>query len=166
MGTYIPLAKTVLTGTQASVTFSSIVNTYTDLVILVSARDTYTADAYNTITVSLNGSTANGSATEIYAGGTLVGSFRTTNVKLDYHSSGSSTASTFGNGTIYIPNYAGSTNKVLSAESVAETNSASTNFMGVTANLWSQTTAITSITLTPASGSFVSGSRFDLYGII
>jgi hypothetical protein len=34
-----------------------------------------------------------------------------------------------------------------------------------TANLWSDTAAITSITLTAASGSFVQHSSFYLYGV-
>lgn len=164
--TYVALAKTVLTGSQATITFSGISNAYTDLVFLVSVRDDLTSSgAASNITISINGSSANGSATELYAGGTTVASARLTNLKLDYHPTANATANTFSNGTVYIPNYAGSTNKVLSAENVAETNSATANLMAIDANLWSQTAAITSITFTPASGNFVSGSRIDLYGI-
>jgi hypothetical protein len=77
----------------------------------------------------------------------------------------SATSSTFGNGELYIPNYAGSTNKSYSADSVAETNATAT-FMYLTAGLWSNTAAINSITMTPQGGSnFVQYTTATLYGI-
>jgi len=163
--TYVAIAKTVLTGSQAAITFSAIDSSYTDIVFLVSVRDDNATFNYSNITVSVNTSTANGSSTELYGAGSTAGSARITNVKLDYHPTSLATSNSFSNGELYIPSYRSSTNKVLSAVNVSETNSATNNALAVNANLWSQTAAITSITFTPASGNFVSGSRFDLYGI-
>ena len=73
------------------------------------------------------------------------------------------TASTFGNAEIYIPNYASSNNKSVSADFVSETNAADAIF-GLTAGLWANTSAITSIKLTPAAA-FAQYSTATLYGI-
>ena len=76
------------------------------------------------------------------------------------------TSNTFGNSELYIPNYAGSTNKSSSADAVAESNT-TTVFAYLNAALWSSTAAITSITLTPDAGgaNFVQYSTATLYGI-
>jgi len=74
------------------------------------------------------------------------------------------TASTFGNAEIYLPNYAGNTNKSASIDMVSEQNATST-YMGLVAPLWSNTAAITSITLTGASGNLAQYSTATLYGI-
>jgi hypothetical protein len=73
----------------------------------------------------------------------------------------SATASTFGSGLIYIPNYAGSTNKSYLTDWVTE-NNATAAYAGFTAGLLSNTAAITDVTLT---GSFVQYSTATLYGI-
>jgi hypothetical protein len=75
------------------------------------------------------------------------------------------TASTFGNCSIYIPNYAGSTNKSMSIEGASESNHSGAG-IGAAACLWSSTAAITAIKLFPYHGSnWKSGSSFFLYGI-
>ena len=79
---------------------------------------------------------------------------------------GTATANTFGNMEIYIPNYAGSSNKSVSVNQVGEDNAA-TAYATLLAGLWSNTAAITSIKLTPFSGgaSFVQYSTAYLYGV-
>jgi hypothetical protein len=83
------------------------------------------------------------------------------------YSADGATANTFGNGELYIPNYAVSANKVMSATSVAENNSTTDGQTRIAADagLWANTAAITSVTFIPSSGSIDAGSRFDLYGI-
>ena len=74
-------------------------------------------------------------------------------------------ANTFSNCSVYVPNYAGSTNKSFSADLTAENNTTGTN-MQLVAQLWSDTSAITSLVFVPGNGTnFVSGSSFYLYGI-
>ena len=159
---YILLDRIELNATATSVTFDNIPQTgYTDLKVVWSARqDTGTAVATY---LSLNGSTANFSGIYLYGSGASVssgslgryiGSCPGTNW----------TANTFANAEFYIPNYAGSTNKSFSADNVDE-NNATSNDMNLIAGLWSNTAAITSMTIAPASGNFISGSTFSLYGI-
>ena len=164
--TYVALAKTVLTGTQATITFSSIPSTYTDLLILVSCRSDRAASLVDTITWNFNSSTTNFSNTRLEGTGASAGStFNTTNSSLLRVPATSVTSNTFNNAEIYIPNYTGSTNKPIST-SFAYENNATTAYVGANAGLWSNTAAITSITLGLVDGpNFVSGSRFDLYGI-
>ena len=76
------------------------------------------------------------------------------------------TASTFDSIDLYIPNYTSSNNKSFSVDSVAENNSATVNQLDLIAGLWSQTAAITSISLTSYNAAnFVQHSTATLYGI-
>jgi hypothetical protein len=76
-----------------------------------------------------------------------------------------STASTFGSIETYIPNYVGPTTKSFSSSSAQETNGATAR-IDVIAGLWSNTSVITSIALSPRGGTtLVTGSSFYLYGI-
>lgn len=167
--TYVALAKTVLTGSQTTVTFSGISNAYTDLVLLISCRSDLPSVDDN-LAIRLNGSSSTvNSWTNIQVQSSVVSSNRNQNFNRNYltdaFSAASATSNTFGSIEIYLPNYTGSTNKVFSSTGVAESNASGAN-MGVTASLWRDTTAVSSITIFPESGpNFVSGSRFDLYGI-
>lgn len=161
------IAKNVLSSSASSVTFSDIPGTYTDLVLLSSAR-TNRNDGTLTdgIKIRFNGDTATGNYSErrLYSTGSTVVS--NTEVAFGgYTTVTGTTADTFGNSAAYIPNYAGSTKKSLSVESVTE-NNATAAFILIDAVLWQGTDAITSIALTPDVGTnFVSGSSFYLYGI-
>ena len=74
------------------------------------------------------------------------------------------TASVFASSEIYIPNYTSANNKSFSANSVNENNGTTTN-MALNSNLWSNTSAITRITLDPFGGDFAQYSTATLYGI-
>jgi hypothetical protein len=76
-----------------------------------------------------------------------------------------STSNTFASSSLYIPNYAGSNQKSSSLDDVAE-NNATASIQEIVAQLWADTAAITSITLTANSGNFVVGSTVSLYGIL
>ena len=76
----------------------------------------------------------------------------------------SATASTFGNSEIYIPNYASSGYKSISADSVSE-NNATAAYAFMAALLWSNSAAINRITITGLGSSFVQYSTATLYGI-
>ena len=150
---------TVGSGGASSVTFSSIPATYTDLKIVCSTR-TATAAVGDAVYLALGGTLT---AKRLYGTGSAVGS------DADYYgawnSGASSTASTFGNTEFYIPNYAGSTAKSFSSDSVSE-NNATTAYASLIAYLSTSTSAISSITLGAESGSnFVQYSTFYLYGI-
>jgi len=152
------ITSAILTGAQANIVFTSIPAAYDDLVLLLSLRSS--ADnaggtlAFNTggtytrrRRLALGNTSSIDSATVDYQVNTSV-----------------STANVFSNGTIYIPNYIGSTVKPYSSRSGNE-NNAATASTSIIAGLWNQTAAITQITLTPGAGNFVSGSEVYLYGI-
>jgi hypothetical protein len=154
-------AKTLTTNT-ASVTFSSIPQTYTDLKIVMSARSTQASLAVS-VFFTFNASTSNFSSKVLYGDGSSAASFSSARYAGSVTGS-SATASTFNNTDIYIPNYTSSNYKSYSVDSVTETNGA-TIFAYLGAGLWSDTPAITSLTLTPDAGDFVQYSTFYLYGI-
>jgi hypothetical protein len=150
---------TVGSGGAASITFSSVPATFTDLRIVISGRCS-TTDTAATLAFNTGGT---------YTRRTLLGngsaaSSNTSAVDFRISQSGD-TASTFGNSEIYVPNYAGSATKSYSVDAVNE-NNATAAFQAITAGLWNQTAAITSVVLTPTSGNFAENSSATLYGIL
>jgi hypothetical protein len=146
-------------GGAATIDLTSIPGTYTDLVLMLSARATSTTA---TITVAFNGSSA--SFTNLYLQGNGSGVTSTTGTTLVGNASISTdTASTFGNLSIYIPNYAGSADKNFSVDTVSENNSG-TAFTQIFTGVWANTAAITQVTLSLAN--FAQHSNAYLYGIL
>ena len=166
--TYVAIAKTVLTGTATDVTFSSIPSTYTDLVLLISAQGSNTGGYFRGVTIQVNGTGGTSySYTYLRGTGTAAQSGRASSTsKLgDFLLTEAGNTNTFANLEIYIPNYAGSTNKVFSSSNAVERNNAE-GYNYAQAHLFSNTSAISSITIGPMDfGSINTGSRFDLYGI-
>jgi hypothetical protein len=154
------IAHQELTSAAASITFSSIPQTFTDLVIKFSLRNSVAAGA-GTITFNTSG----GTYTRRRLQGNGSSAF-SDSPSFDYVCGLSSfTASTFGNGEIYISNYRSSVAKSYSSDSVNE-NNAIEAFQTLIAGLWSGTDAVTTITLTPLSGgNWVQYSSATLYGI-
>lgn len=157
---------TVGAGGASSIDFTSIPSTYTDLILKVSARGTTNGGA---LFVRFNGSSTGYSAKQLYGSGSAVGSGAggggTTYLDGGIIGQSTNTANTFSNQELYIPNYAGSNNKSVSVDSVNE-NNATEAYAIFNADLWSNTAAITSISLTPQNGvTFVQYSTAYLYGV-
>ena len=147
----------------SSITFNSIPQTgYTDLKVVVSARDNDTIGSY--VAISFNGVTTNLSSRLLRGSGSAVVSQTETTLVYSAGNANSYTASTFGNSEFYIPNYTSANYKSISADGTNE-NNATASYMYLTAGLWSSTAAITSITLTPGAPSFKQYSSFSLYGL-
>lgn len=169
--TYTLISSNVLTGSAASVTFSSIPSTYTDLVIQCSVRTNKTTNN-DSLLVNINSTTAGYSETDLYGTGSAAQSANGTNLLAfgnlywGYINSDFSTSNTFSSIEMYFPSYTASQNKPISAISVQEANQTAAYIIS-SAQLWSNTSAITSLTFAPqASGkTFNSGSSFYLYGI-
>ena len=162
--TYTAIATvTVGSGGAATIDFTSIPATYTDLIIKVSARNTA---ASGLVYYNFNGNTSGRTARLLYGDGSAAGSvtYDNTDPRIMIMNESGYTASSFSNGEIYIPNYAGSNNKSWSSDSVQETN-ATTAYSYVMAGLWSNTAAITSIQLSTLTGNFAQYSTATLYGI-
>jgi hypothetical protein len=164
---YTLIERKEVTSTVLSVVFENIPQFYTDLVILASARsgfsattgelgmwingETFPTNEQSFKTLQGNGSTASSTNNFTYQ---LVGNIP----------GGTSTANTFGNTSIYIPNYTNtSTFKSFSTDSVSENNATAANQM-ISAGLRAITGAVNSITLW-ASTNLQAGSTFSLYGI-
>ena len=167
--TYQLIASNTLSSSAASVTFSAIPGTMTDLVVRYSARNVDTGSGGNSIRVRFNTSTSSDySMTLLRATASTASSVRYSADTYFYSyvtvNADGTTANTFSSGELYIPNYAGSTNKPASHFGVMENNSTTTWYMDASAFLRSNTAAVTDIELS-CSSNFKSGSSFFLYGI-
>jgi hypothetical protein len=164
------IQHTELGSAQSSITFSSIPQTYTDLLLVVSGRN---SDTLNGIVTQLNiqfNSVGSGySDRPLEGSGSSVGSGSRTSqsvIRATALPNSASTSNTFGNVQIYIPNYTSSANKSVSIDGVSE-NNATQSFQTIVAGLWANSAAITSINLSAqVGGNFVSGSSATLYGIL
>lgn len=157
-------AKTV-SSAVAYVEFTSIPQTYTDLKLVASARGSGT----NTeLSVRFNGDTgSNYPFVRAYGDGSGTNSTKTTltYVANNMLNQTNYTASTFGNGDFYIPNYTSSNYKSVSIDGVTENNSTGA-FAMLSASNWANNSAITSIKIFDNDGgNLVQYSTFYLYGI-
>ena len=146
-----------------SVTFSSIPQGYTDLIIKYSIRFTDSGTS-NSALFRLNGSTTNYTRKLIEGSGAAVSSYGGTASAwstTDLNAAGSTT-NTFSNCELYIPNYTSANYKSASMDALME-NTATTAYMTLNALLWSDTSAITSISCT---GNIATNSTFTLYGVL
>jgi hypothetical protein len=154
------LIETKTLGTAAaSIEFTSIPQDGTDLVVLISARN-----SANTNIGTLAFNTGGSYTVQVLLGNGTGENSNTT--RQDFNTNASSyTADTFASSQIYVPNYTGSTTKSYSVEAASE-NNASNVVMVIQAGLWSETAAITSLTLTAGSGGNLQiGSTASLYKV-
>lgn len=165
----ILIASNTLSSSVASVTFSSIPSTYTDLVLRMTARSDISPANPDYFAIVFNGITTNYSRTQlINSVSNTISSASVTNAgKIVSTGIGSNnTANTFGSAEIYIPNYATTNAKPISAFGVAENNGTTGAENGIFANLWNNSATISSFVITSLNvANFVSGSSFYLYGI-
>ncbi len=163
--TYTLIQAVTLTSAAATIEFTSIPQTYTDLLYKISARMSVdTASVF----LRFNGTTTDGSTNWIDGDGTN----GTGNLDSSYQYgpvhgvvNSTKTASVFGNAEIYISNYTSSKHKSSSTDGVTEHNATATT-MALGASRWANTAAITSIQLVSAAGgNFVEHSTAYLYGI-
>jgi len=168
--TYNLIASNVLTTATASVTFSSIPATYTDLVLRISTRVDRAINGPHNCQLTVNGSaTSDYSQTNLAEFGVTINSTRASAAAFITTAStgNSTTANTFSSNEFYFPNYASAANKTLSLVDVVENNSAADfeSAIAARAGLRSNTAAITSITLNTNGYNYMVGSSFYLYGI-
>ena len=164
--TFVKIASvTVGSGGAANIEFTSIPSTYTDLCVKVSTR--LATGNFPNVRVQFNSNTSNYSHRILFGSGSSAGSYSGANDGIDYISddAASQTSNTFSNSEIYIPNYAGSSNKSVSVDAVSENND-TTAYALLTAGLWSNTSAITSLKIYAGGGqSLAQYSTATLYGI-
>jgi hypothetical protein len=163
---------TVGAGGAASIDFTSIPANYTDLFVVFSIRGSVSAGVSN-VKLTFNGSTSG------YSGRTFMGfgsgsGYSETNIDqfstpwpfINFYANvgSTSTSDSFSSGSIIVPNYAGSSYKSVGIDWVNE-NNATSAWCGINAALWSNTAAITSLSLGAYTGNFVQYSSVSLYGI-
>jgi hypothetical protein len=151
--TYSLIESQTLGSAQATVTFSSIPTTFTDLILVI--RATTISANFN---MRFNGDTGtNYSYTSLWGDGSSAASYRSSNntvIGLTYTSSGAPMS------RIQIQDYSNAT----TYKSVLIRQDDSANAAGAVAALWRSTAAINSIAIV-SGGTIPSGSTFKLYGI-
>lgn len=160
-GAYDALATvTVPSGGAANITFAGIPTGYKHLQIrgIVQCGGQF-------MTMRANGDTANNyDAHELYGNGSIAGAAAFTtrsNMIIDFMPA----STVYGGFVVDILDYA-ATNKNKTMRALCGYDSNGGGILGLMSSLWrNNTTAITSLELTPASGSFSQYSSFALYGI-
>jgi hypothetical protein len=154
------LIQTVTLGTAAaSIEFTSIPQTFTDLLVLSSCR---TVGSFANADIGIIRPTNN--FRHLTGNNGAVGSANITSyVFIGATTAALATANTFGNSSCYIPNYTSSNAKVFSTDGVSENNGAPSEAR-IAASLSTDTSAITSLTISSATN-LVADSTISLYGI-
>ena len=166
----IPISTvTVGSGGASAIDFVNIPQNYTDLVLKISARTVYTAGGYgDKLNITFNSSTTGYTFRFVqgYDSTTSSSSGSTQETGLIPDDATTQTTNVFSNNEIYIPNYTSSNNKSFLSDNVVEKNGTTHWVLSMYAMLWSNTSPITSISLTSANAAnFKQYSSATLYGI-
>lgn len=163
--TYEPIATTTLGSAAASITFSSIAGTYTDLRIVIPFFKE-TATSQTSLVVQFNSDTGtNYSFTSVSGNGTSASSNRSSNdnyIFANFITDATSTFPCFT--TVDVFSYAGSTFKTVLATGSSDKNGSGS--VERTVGLWRSTSAINTIKLQSQIGNFATGTTATLYGIL
>lgn len=154
---------TVGAGGASGIAFTSIPQTYTDLIVVMSVRDT-TAAVNAAMTLNINNTGGDGSMRYLQGSGSAASSSSLADDKFYYANAASATSNTFNNLIAHFPNYTGSTVKTFSLDSVVE-NNASAGYQIIQAGYSPRTAAITQLNFYANSGTFVQYSTAYLYGL-
>jgi hypothetical protein len=151
----------------AQIEFTSLPQDGTDLLLVSSLRSVSTEDG---VFVRFNGTSSGYSQRTLFGNGsaalTTLNPYGITSALFLATIPGTSwTSNTFHSARLYLPNYAGSTNKSTSLDGVGE-NNATLNYLDLGGGLWSNTAAITSILIyTNSTSNMAVGSTVSLYKI-
>lgn len=150
-------AKT-LSSAVASVTFSSILQTYTDLVLVLSTGVT-TGSSTNVFFRYNNDSSALYSRTTLYGDGSTAGSSRGSGATEAYAGQSETTIQSMS--TLQIFNYSNTT----TFKTCITRDSQASLVSQTRVNLYRSTSAISRLDVHSASSTFIVGSTFTLYGV-
>jgi hypothetical protein len=152
-----------LASAAADITFTSIPQTYTDLLVLVSGRTSWNSSE-DGLVLSFNGLNTNQNTRRLFSNGFGAQSSNTGYLYSPIAGNGA-TANTFSNNRFYIPNYSGAISKAFSIDGVYE-NNATAAITEISAALWNSTAAITSIRFQSINSvNLLAGTTISLYGI-
>ena len=161
--TYIPLGTITLASTDSEIVFSSIPATYRDLILVGSARSTYTPDPNDDLILQFNADTgANYTTVGMGGDGTFNFSFTSTNVRAGGLQTSNGGFTGFGTQIAQLMDYS-ATDKQKTILSRSASNAATQAYASRWAN---SANAISSIKLFSSRGAnFAIGSTFSLYGV-
>jgi len=159
MSTYTPIASQTLGSATSTVTFSSIPQNYTDLVIIGAVKNT--ANNGDEVAFQLNGDTTSSySRTRLFGDGSSAASGRASN-----QTKGALAINSTAQFSTVIANFQNYSNGA-TFKTVLSRGSDASNYVSSYVSLWRNTSPITQITLLPDSGTtFTSGSTFTIYGV-
>ena len=169
-GSYDLLETEILTGSQASVTFSNLNSTYgadyQHLQIRMTTRSTRAGNTSDGLDINYNGDTGSNYAWHRLLGNgssvsSAAGSSQTTGV-IGVTSAASSTADSFSGAVLDILDPF-ETTKYTTARCLSGITSTSLIFLSSV--LWMNTAALDSIALKADNGNLLAGCRFSLYGL-
>ena len=161
--TYEPIATTTLTSAAASITFSSIPATYTDLRLVLVASNTI--NNYN-IRFRFNGdTTANYNDIVLYGNRSAAACSTDSNIteNIANYSLGMPITPIYGLYTFDVMGYAGSTYKT--TMNTASEDQLTQGEVSTIINMWESTSIITQISVRVTGANFTIGTSATLYGI-
>jgi hypothetical protein len=172
---YESIATATGTGSSGTITFSSIPSTYASLQIRFIAKASPTTVSTRDIQLQFNSDTGNnyarhnliGNGSSVSARGVDTSISNFISLQESACNSDASLANIMGAGIIDIHNYASTTqNKTVRSIYGIDVNLNNNGFsIQLGSGLWTQTSAINSITLALSSGNFTTQTQFALYGI-
>ncbi len=162
----IEIADYTVQSPQASIDFTSIPQGYTDLKLVISGRSNRSAQQADNLFITFNSNTSSYSIRILMGNGSSASSATYSSRYASFAvDAAGSTTNTFSSHEIYIPNYTGSNNKSYSVDSVSENNATAAQ-MDLLAGLWSNTSAITSISVLPEVSTWATNTTATLYGVL
>jgi hypothetical protein len=162
MATYKPLQSIALSTTPASVTFSGIDQSYTDLRLVISGRSANN-DTIDIFAMRFNGDTGSNYSRTFTYNNTSARESNQSQIGFEYIPAATAPTGLFGTVTIDINNYTSTTANKTVISHLGEP----TSTIRLQAAMWrNSTVGINAITLYPVIGTaWAAGSTFDLYGI-
>ena len=157
----IQLIETIEVGSggAASIEFTGIPQDGVDLVMLVSAR---TNGSTATHDLSLNSTSVTGLGKRLNGDSAGAQSYSGSYIP---NNANTFTPLVFSNSSIYVSNYASTTDKSISIDAVSENNANASDQRGIMATIYSSASPVTSISISGFSSTFVQYTTASLYSI-
>lgn len=173
LGVLTRIAQVVTSGSQATVSFSSIPSGYTNLQVVITARDTSNAVNDVEIRLQINGDNTAANYTDTQylssAAGSSSSAVNTPTVNgcwIGAIPGTSLIANSLGIVNILIPSYSGTTFQKLVQSYASENYTTAANLANYLMSFqWKNTAAISSLLFTSGGTAFLNGSVFTLYGM-
>jgi len=158
--TYTLIEAKTLTSSNATVDFTSIPQTYTDLLVKVSAKSN--RGSYSDMVLRFNSDSTTYENRRFFGESGVVGQDASEHTNIGGTNTGSYQ---FCNAEYYIPGYTSALNQSWVVFTVSAYNHANQAFTTIASGSWDGATAITSLQITDIASTFQADSTFYLYGI-